>query len=137
MKSKTIFRIIIPIIISGILILWSNGALNPNKTRISDDVYLEHNSDEDYTIYCRIGGKQKIIATSVDSIILTPKYGTMIFGIGKKKKVKQWHYIDASSSKNIYGGWNDSIFRNESIVTIGREFLNSVNTSKEIWDKNI
>jgi hypothetical protein len=60
----------------------------------------------------------------------------MLYGIGEQKTSKEWHYIDASPTKNIYGGWNDSIFRNESIVTIGRDFLNSVKTPNEIWNEH-
>jgi hypothetical protein len=60
----------------------------------------------------------------------------MLYGIGQGKDIKEWFYIDASSSKNIHGGWKDSIFRNESIITIGHKFLDSVKTPNEIWNNS-
>lgn len=135
MNKKTIIPILIFVVIALIYIFWNNGALNPNKSEISDDVYLVKDNHKNFSIYCEIRG-QKLIASSVDSIILTPRYGTMIYGIGRNKINKEWYYIDASSTKNIHGGWTDSTFRNESIVTIGRNFLNSVKTPNEIWNNN-
>ena len=67
-------------------------------------VYLVKNASGKYSVYCNVARKQVIIATSIDSIILTPRYGTILYGNRKNKKIKQWHYIDVSSSKNIYGG---------------------------------
>ena len=118
-----------------VYILWDNGTLNPNKIKISDDVYLVQDNSKSFLIYCELRG-QKLIARSVDSIILTPRYGTMLYGIEKGKDIPKWYYIDASSSKKIYGGWTDSIFRNEQIITIGHQYLNSVKTPNEIWNNN-
>jgi hypothetical protein len=92
MNKKTIISILFFVTFIIIFVSWNNGALDSKKFKISDDVFLVQNNPEDYSIYCN----KELIASSVDSIILTPRYGTMLYGIGEQKTSKEWHYIDAS-----------------------------------------
>ncbi len=49
------------------------------------------------------------------------------------EKSKFWYYVNSSNS--LFGGWSDSIFREEGIISIGKNYLDSVKTSQSVWDE--
>jgi len=128
-KSKRLLSILIaPIVV--VIYLLSNTELNSNILRINNwSLVKKDNSFEAYH------SNNVLIAKNIDSIIVTPRYGSMIYG-SKTGNEKLWYYIDVSSSINVYGGYSDKDFRDNQIVTIGRAFLDSVKTPQEIWARN-
>lgn len=112
--------------ISLVYFLFFKGRITINK-----DVELKY-KENIFSIYCNA---DRLVATEVDSIIVAHKYGTMIFGIGQKSKIKQWIYIDGSNKKNIYDGYSPNEFREKIIYTIGEKYLDSIVTTNELWIK--
>jgi hypothetical protein len=138
MKIKRIITIGISLTLGLIYILWNNGTINPNKTKVNEDVYLIREK-AGFSVKYRTKefSKQtdKTIAKSVDSLIISYKFGTMVHGFGNSDKVRSWYYIDTSHGKNVYGGFSNSEFRNKEIETIGRTYLDSIFSAQEIWEK--
>jgi hypothetical protein len=141
MKNKNLISVIIAIILVSGYFLWNNGTLNLNKTRIYDDGYLV-NEDESYSVYCtqpksglglRNKSFQELIANSIDSIIVSSKYGTLLHGIDPADRKGKWFYIDVSPVKNIHKDFSNL---NEAIsLTIGKKYLDSVMTVEETLKK--
>ncbi len=72
------FVSVIPI--SIVFVLWQDGTIDPNKKRVSNGVYLLKNENKSFTAL--YGRNQNLIAFEVDSLIISKKFGTMIYGIG-------------------------------------------------------
>ena len=113
--------------------LWKNGGLDPNKTKINDEVYLvkENNS---YSIYCEQKKTQILVSSKVDSVIVSYKYGTLLHGLNNSKNKFEWIYIDVSDVKNVHYGFTNVFEATSS--TMGESYVDSVLTSSEIG-KNI
>ncbi len=139
MKIKKIFIFLIAVVISVTYVLWTDGSLNPNKKEINDYVYLEKLSDNTFSLTCKFGSGPKKVGSMVDSVIVTPKYGTVFYGMGINGSKKQWYYIDASKPgfNKVHGGWNDLEFRKDEVeLLVGKQFLDSVHTAYNTWNNN-
>ncbi len=138
MTSKKIATTTLTILSIVIYTLWETGPLNPNKTSINKGVYMTKDNSN-YSIVIPSNQRRSIndilVASNVDSLIISYKYGTMIYGISEYGVKKQWFYIDASSTKNTYGGFSNEEFRKNEIITIGEIYLDSIQSSEEIWRK--
>ena len=141
MKGKYIISAVVIIAIAVIYVLWKNGTIDPNKTKINDDVYLVKEKGA-FSIYCeqKIRGLKQtydvneIIATNVDSIIVSYKYGTLFHGYNNSSDKFEWFYIDVSPVKNIHEGFTSVIDATSS--TMGEVYLDSIMTTDEMWNKN-
>lgn len=123
---------IIAIVFATGIVLWQNGSINPNKKGISHGVYLEKNENNTYTAL--YGRNQSLVAIHVDSVIITKRYGIIIHGIGEDESSKFWYYVNTSNE--LFGGWNDSIFRSKGIFAVGNKYLDSIETIDMVWNKN-
>ncbi len=117
---------------------WNTTPLNPHIVRIHKQLYLEKQQDEYAAFYTASGyrgqTRKKVIATRIDSVIISHKYGTMIYGEDAQRE-KGWFYVDVSPSTNVYGGYSDAEFRKNNIESIGRIYLDSVCTPQVIWER--
>ena len=119
--------------------LWSNGTINPNKTKINEDVYLVK-ENKSFSIYCvqtGVGyysrrGYQELVASKVDSIIISYKYGTAFHGLNNLNNKFEWFYINVSRVKNISNGFKNA---QEVTVIIGESYLDSIMSADETWNK--
>jgi len=141
MKGKYIISAVVIIAITVIYVLWKNGAIDPNKTKINDDVYLVKEKGS-YSIYCeqkaqglkRTYSVNEVIATNVDSVIVSYKYGTLFHGYNNESDQFEWFYIDVSAVKNVHEGFASVIDATSS--TMGEVYLDSILTADEMWNKN-
>ena len=140
MKWTKIITAVFIISLVVIYVLFSDGTLDPNKTEINEDVYLvkEHGY---YSVYCdqcakrfRSGTSDKRIATGIDSMIVSNKYGTIFHGYNNSTKKMEWFYIDVSPVKNVHHDFKD--IRDATLSTMGQIYLDSIMTADEIWTKN-
>ncbi|MDT8410963.1 MAG: hypothetical protein RQ875_00755 [Vicingaceae bacterium] len=140
MKEKKIILIVVTIIITVVYVFWKNVSVDPNKTKINDDVFLVKENGT-YNIYCKqntYGLKrsydvQEKIASNVDSIIISYKYGTLFHGFNNSNNNYEWFYIDVSSVKNVHEGFISVVDATSS--TIGEVYLDSIMTADETWNK--
>lgn len=130
-RTLNILSFSVIIIISTVFVLWQDGTLDPNKKKIAKGLYIKKNENNTFTAL--YGNKQRLVAYNVDSIIISNRYGTMVHGIGEDETIKFWYYVNTSN--DLFGGWNDSIFREEGILSIGRKYLDSVQISQDIWNE--
>lgn len=121
-KSKSILYILSIFIVS--IIIYFKFFKGRASLNTGVDLVKKENS---FSVYCNT---DRVVANNVDSIIVAGKYGTMIHGIGAKSNIKQWIYIDGSSVKSIYDGYSSEELRTQAILSIGKEYLDSIKTAK-------
>ena len=122
-----------------IYILFSDGTIDPNKTRINEAVYLVRENAY-YSIYCEQSGNGiksgtylKLIATKLDSIIVSHKYGTLFHGYNHSTGKMEWFYIDMSPVKNVHTGFTN--IQDATSSTMGEIYLDSVLTPGKVWKR--
>lgn len=140
-KKKKIKTIVISIIVI-IILSWKFKSYFNLSTEINNGVYIEKEKNNSYSVFFNEWQKvnswksrRKLVdikIRNVDSLIVSQEYGTMIYGKYENTQFKKWYYFDASEHKNMFGPWDDSIFRKNEIVAIGNEYLDSVTTPEKI-----
>lgn len=136
MKRKYIISILTFIATIIFYLFWANGTIDPKKRQINDGVFLEKNKSS-YSIYCeqprlRYGTYNKLIATTVDSIIVSYKYGTLFRGFNSNNEI-EWFYVDNSAVKNIHSGFIN--INDATSSTMGEHYIDSIITVDKIWSK--
>jgi hypothetical protein len=110
-----------------------NGTIGKDVKPLGHYSYLEKTSEDEYNVVLKKRNKPNIEIQKVDSIIVHPRYGIMVYGFAGPSGKQQWFYIN--TSRSFAGGWNDSVFRNEQIVLIGMEYKDSAQSSQTMWSK--
>ena len=90
---------IIFIIAFAIYFLWETGSIGPNKTSLNNGLTLVK-EETSFSIGVpsnkRRDFRARYLFSNVDSIILTRKYGSMVYASKGDDIEKKWYYIDAS-----------------------------------------
>lgn len=137
MKTKYLISILTFLAILILYIFWTKGTIDPNKREINNEVFLAK-KENSFSIYClqprlRYGNYNKLIATSVDSIIVSYKYGTLFRGINSNNHA-EWFYIDTSPVKNIHSGFAN--IKEATSSTMGEHYIDSIISAEKVWAKH-
>jgi len=140
LKNNKIILAIVSVLALAFILNWESCESNPNTLWINDAYFIKKETTK-YSAYYYVKERtrgpyiSKLIAKNIDSIIKTAEYGSMIYGENNEGE-KKWFYIDASSSTNVYGGFDDNDFRKDKIEIIGKQYLDSVVCVNDFWNNN-